>query len=271
VRRFLLINPRSGDGEPSVDDLVSAARDRGVETHVLRPGEDAAELARATGAGILGMAGGDGSLAPIAQVALETDAAFVAVPFGTRNHLARDAGYDRDDPVGALDAFVDGVERRADVGRVGDRIFLNNVSLGAYAGLVHERERHRRRGEALARIRGLAAVARHRHHLRARVNDEDLRARVLFVGNNRYELALFTLGERARLDEGVLDLWYAAGVLPTAWEELTAQTFRVELPNPRVSVAIDGEPFVLEPPLEFESLPQALRVLLPDRESRQSP
>jgi diacylglycerol kinase family enzyme len=102
------------------------------------------------------------------------------------------------------------------------------------------------------------------------VNGEELRARVILVGNNRYELALFTLGERARLDEGVLDLWYAAGVLPTAWEELTAQRFRVELPKPHVRAAVDGEPVVLEPPLEFESLPQALRVLLPDRDSRQS-
>jgi len=75
MRRFLLINPRSGDGEPSADDLVSAARDRGVEAHVLRPGEDAAELAAGTGAGILGMARGDGSLAPVAQVARDTDAA----------------------------------------------------------------------------------------------------------------------------------------------------------------------------------------------------
>src|SRR3954468_4033129 len=107
MRRYLLINPRSGDGRPSPEDLVAAARDRGVEAHVLRDGEDAAALAATTGAGILGMAGGDGSLAAVAQVAHDTDAAFVAVPFGTRNHFARDAGYDRDDPIGALDAFVD--------------------------------------------------------------------------------------------------------------------------------------------------------------------
>ena len=38
------------------------------------------------------MAGGDGSLAPVAEVALERDAAFVCIPFGTRNHFARDLG-----------------------------------------------------------------------------------------------------------------------------------------------------------------------------------
>jgi diacylglycerol kinase family enzyme len=267
MRRFLLINPRAGNGWPSADDLVAAARERGVEGRILRPGEDPAELARATGAGILGMAGGDGSLAAVAQVALDTDAAFVAVPFGTRNHFARDAGYDRDDPIGALDAFVDGIERRVDVGRVGGRIFLNNVSLGAYAGLVYRRERHRRRGEALARIRALLAVARHRHQLQARVDGEELRARVVLVGNNRYELSLFTLGARERVDEGVLDLWTAAGALPTAWEEKVAPRFRLELPPVRVRAAVDGEPAALEPPLEFDVLPQALRILLPDTET----
>jgi diacylglycerol kinase family enzyme len=261
-----LINPRAGDGAPSAGDLVSAARARGVEGHVLQPDEDPAELARATGAGILGVAGGDGSLAPVAQVALDTGAGFVAVPFGTRNHFARDVGYDRDDPIGALDAFVDGVERRVDVGRVGDRIFLNNVSLGAYAGLVYRRERHRRRGEVLARGRALLAVARQRHDLHAVVNGEEIAARVILVGNNRYELTLFTLGERERLDEGVLELWSAAGVVPVEWAEQTAPRFRIELPGPRVRAAIDGEPVVLDAPLELGSLPKALRVVLPDRE-----
>ena len=36
----------------------------------------------------------------------------VVVPAGTRNHLALDLGLDRDDVVGALDAYGDAVERR---------------------------------------------------------------------------------------------------------------------------------------------------------------
>ena len=91
------------------------------------------------------MAGGDGSLALVAQVALERDAAFVCIPFGTRNHFARDLGLDRDDPIGALRAFSAETDRRIDVGRADERLFLNNVSLGLYARLVHRREAHRRR------------------------------------------------------------------------------------------------------------------------------
>src|SRR5205814_259327 len=84
------------------------ARERGVEAHLLGPGEDVAELCARSGASILGVAGGDGSLAPVAQAAVETGAAFVCVPFGTRNHFARDLGLDRNDPAAAL-AAVDGV------------------------------------------------------------------------------------------------------------------------------------------------------------------
>ena len=54
---------------------------------------------------MLGVAGGDGSLAAVADVAIERGLAFAVVPFGTRNHFARDAGYDRDDPLAALAAF----------------------------------------------------------------------------------------------------------------------------------------------------------------------
>ena len=54
------------------------------------------------------MAGGDGSLAAVAEVAIERDVPFVVVPFGTRNHFARDLGLDRDDPIAALRAFADG-------------------------------------------------------------------------------------------------------------------------------------------------------------------
>jgi diacylglycerol kinase family enzyme len=261
----LVINPRSGQGAQHATELVDAARKLGIEPHLLAAGEDPGEAARASGAEILGIAGGDGSLAPVAQVALDSDAAFVCVPFGTRNHFARDLGLDRNDPLAALRAFSGGTERRVDVGWVSDRVFLNNVSFGVYAGLVHEREHHRRRGEALARARALVQVARHRHGLHARVNGEEVRARVLLIGNNRYDVDLFTLGVRERLDEGVLQLWAAAGWLPTSWEEQVGASFRIEMPGGRVRAAIDGEPVKLDSPLELESVPQALRVLVPAR------
>jgi diacylglycerol kinase family enzyme len=256
------VNPRSGDSRPTVDELAEAARAIGVRCHILAQGDDPAALAQRAKSEALGVAGGDGSLAPVAAVALERGLPFVCVPYGTRNHFARDLGLARDDPLGTLAAFA-GVERRIDVARVNDRLFLNNLSLGLYASLVLRRERHRRRGEALAGLKGLLRLARERHRLRARVDGETLRARVLLVANNAYEISLYTLGARATLDEGRLHLYAAGGWLPTSWLERTARSFQLEIDDHRVIAAADGEPLTLEPPLKLECLPRALRILVP--------
>jgi diacylglycerol kinase family enzyme len=260
---LLLINPRAGEGRLSTRELEEAARALGIRTHVLAPDDDAAELARGAQAETLGIAGGDGSLGAVAAAALERDVPFVCVPAGTRNHFARDLGLDRSDPLGALAAFGGGRERRVDVGRVNGRVFLNNVSLGLYAGLVHRREHHRRRGEALASLRALWRSAGTPHRLRIRVDGEELAARVLLVANNDYEVAGFDVGARPRLDRGRLHLYAADGWLPLTWAERTGPRFRLEYEADDVAAAADGEPLVLEPPLEFELVPRALRVLLP--------
>ena len=72
----------------------------------------------------------------VAAVAAEHDLPYVCVPAGTRNHFALDLGIDRNDVVGALDAFIDGHERRIDLGRVNGRVFVNNVAMGVYGAVV---------------------------------------------------------------------------------------------------------------------------------------
>jgi diacylglycerol kinase family enzyme len=259
---FLIVNPRSGSARPSADELAEEARARGVSVHLFRPGEDLADLARAAEATALGIAGGDGSLAPVAAIAVERDLPFVCVPFGTRNHFARDLGLDRDDPVGALDAF-DGRERTIDVGRVGDQVFLNNVSLGMYARLVHARERHRRRQDVTARLRAILIALRHRSARGLVVDGQPVRARILVVSNNTYVLELLAIGERERLDEGLLYLYAANGIVRSTWTERSAEGFTVDATAGYVAAAVDGEPVRLETPLEFRIEPLALRVLVP--------
>jgi diacylglycerol kinase family enzyme len=230
--------------------------------HVLDQGEDPAAIAREAPGEPLGMAGGDGSLAPVAQVAIERDLPFVCVPFGTRNHFARDLGLDRDDPIAALKAF-EGRERRIDVGRVDGRVFLNNVSLGMYARLVHHRERNRRRREALARARAMLIALQHRSPRGLLVDAESVVARVLLVSNNAYKLDLFSLGERERLDEGKLYLYAGTGVLRSAWTERSAERFEIDAAPGHLPAAADGEPEVVETPFEVRCDPLALRVLVP--------
>jgi diacylglycerol kinase family enzyme len=261
VASYLFINPSSGDG--GADELVEAAQERGIATHVLAQDDDLAKLARDAEAGALAMAGGDGSLAVVAGVAIERGLPFACIPFGTRNHFARDLGLDRDDPIGALDALVDGDERTIDVGRANDRLFLNNVSLGVYAQLVHRREHHRRRSNAFARLRALAIVASHREPIDITVDGEPIAARIVLVSNNAYTLEVLSIGERERLDEGRLHLYAPSGLLRTGWEERSGEGFTIDARRGRLRAAVDGEPEELETPIEFRVEPRALRVLVP--------
>ena len=264
MQRFLIVNPRSGNDSPSAEELVDAARSRGIVVHVLEEGDDLPEIARAADADVLGMAGGDGSLAAVADVAIERDLPFVCVPFGTRNHFARDVGLDRNDPIGALAAFDDGAERRVDVGRAGDQLFLNNVSLGIYARLVHRREHHRRRSNAFARLRALALTLQdRRRRQRFTIDGEPVRARLVLVANNEYALDLLSLGERESLDEGKLHLYIPHGFRRIRWEERSCTELEIGAPQPRLRAAVDGEPEELETPVTFRVEPSALRLLVP--------
>jgi diacylglycerol kinase family enzyme len=286
-KAFLLINPRSGDRRPSATELLREAEDVGIDARILREGDEASEVARKaadSGADALGMAGGDGSLAAVAAVALERDLPFACIPFGTRNHFVRDLGIDPSDPVAALGAFG-GSERRVDAGAVSGSIFLNNVSLGVYASFVHDpKQKTRNRLVAFLRM-APAAFGKARQPLDVAFEVEGSRehhaALVVLVGNNDYRLeSLADLGGRERLDEGLLhayvieavsrrallgllfkaargDLGEAEGLVERAAPRLT-----VDLPHRRIHAAIDGEPAVLEAPLEFEIKPRALRVLV---------
>lgn len=263
---LLIVNPLSGDGR--LAGLRDAAAARAIPVHMLQKGEDAAEIARSADANALAMAGGDGSLASVAAVAIEHNLPFACVPFGTRNHFARDVGLDRSDPTTALDALVEGNERRIDVGRANDRLFLNNVSLGAYARLVHRREHHRRRRDAFARLRALAIATTNRHSLGITVDGEPVTARVVLISNNAYALDVFSIGERARLDEGQLHLYAprfdsVRGVLEPTWDERQSECFTVDAREGSLHAAFDGEPGTLETPIEFRIDPGALRLLVP--------
>ena len=69
----LIVNLKSGNGRAAAIDLVGTAQRLGLETVTMQPGDDLAELAGRMvdgGCDHLMMAGGDGSLAIVAGVAI---------------------------------------------------------------------------------------------------------------------------------------------------------------------------------------------------------
>jgi diacylglycerol kinase family enzyme len=282
-RPVLLYNPKSGGGKAD-PEFVAAAEARGIRCNDLTQAPDLARLAHdviAEGADVVGVAGGDGSQAVVAGVAAEHDVAFVCIPAGTRNHFALDLGVDRDDVVGALDAFAHGFERRVDLATVNDRVFVNNVSLGLYARIVQSDEyRDDKMGTAARMLPDLLGNDYDPFDFRVHgpTGVDDAHPDLVLVSNNVYQLSgIGGFGARARLDEGVLgviviDVRDAADLaqlvaLETAgrgpsfrgWHEWSDATVVVESSQP-VEAGIDGEAVVLEAPVRFESRPAALRV-----------
>jgi len=151
-RPVLSINPWSGGGKAAKVGLAEEAAERGIRSVELHKGDDLRQLVQdavAAGADGVAAAGGDGTQAIVATAAAEHGLPFACIPAGTRNHFALDLGVDRDDVVGALDAFVDSGEHLVDLGEVNGRVFVNNVSMGLYA------EAERSTGYRNAKIRAL--------------------------------------------------------------------------------------------------------------------
>jgi diacylglycerol kinase family enzyme len=283
----LIMNLKSGGGKAERFDLEGEAERRGIEPIVLRPGDDLLELAEgaiARGAEAVGMAGGDGSQALVATVVARHGVAHVCVPAGTRNHFALDLGLDRDDVVGALDGFTDGVERRIDLARVNDRVFVNNASLGVYAKVVQsEAYRDAKRDTWTRMLPDLLGRDAAPIDLEFTAPDGSIcrDAPLILVSNNPYQLThLAGAGTRDKLETGMLGVIAARVRGGTDVSRLVAlqlvgqverfpglmsfstPDFEVRSSGP-VEVGLDGEALVLEPPLNFRSMPGALRVRLP--------
>jgi diacylglycerol kinase family enzyme len=280
-RAVLFINPRSGGGTARRVDLATAAEARGIRVVELTAGDDLDALVRAAvadGSDCLGAAGGDGTLAQVAKVAIEQDLPFVCVPAGTRNHFALDLGLDRTDPIGALDAFNDADTFHVDVAEVNGRLFLNNVSIGVYGEVVADAQyRDHKVGTALAKLPELIGPEAESLDLRF-VDDADGAhdsALVVLVSNNAYEFGPSRgFGSRPSLRDGqlgVVALSHGSGLLdPLRVRSWSTPTFRIDSSAP-VSAGLDGESIVLDPPVEFRVRARALRVRIPLHAPGESP
>jgi len=231
--------------------------------------------------------GGDGTINAIASVLSGTPTPLGVLPLGTLNHFAKDAGIPLDLP-GAVRTIAERHTRHIDVGRVNDRIFLNNSSIGVYPSLVAARERLRERGmpKWVASMVAASEVLRREGEmtiwLQRKPATVAARTPFVFVGNNEYLVEGISLGSRTRLDAGRLYAYFAPPVrtrdLPKlfaralfgvarrehALESISGREFWIDTPfAPTFQVACDGELLTLASPLHYQSWPGALTVFAP--------
>jgi diacylglycerol kinase family enzyme len=279
---YLIMNPKSGGGKVEKFDLKRKAEDLGAEVFLLGGPEqvDVAAVARtavASGADLLGVAGGDGTQALVAGIAAEHDIPFLVISAGTRNHFALDLGLDREDPSGCLGALRDGVELRVDLGVINGQTFVNNASFGAYAEIVESPAyRDDKRNTTLNMLPDLL----HGHRgarLSARADGTRIEApQAVLVANNPYGAGdVAGLGRRVRLDRGVLGVvgvtvssaGQAAGLLrgskATGLSVLTTKEIEIDSDAAEIPVGIDGEAVSMSTPVRCTISPGALRVWVP--------
>lgn len=254
------VNPRSGrpDYDPSADiaGLLPGAQvlevdDEHSVTSLLT------EAVRG-GAQALGVAGGDGSVAAAAAVALEHGLPLAVLPAGTLNHFARDVGVAT--PVEAAAAVEAGHGVLVDVAAVNGTPFLNTASIGSYPEMVRRRDRlSGRLGKWLALAVATGQVLRVGRPVELDLDGRRVSAWILFVGNGVYTPRGLSPAWRPSLEDGLLDVQYlradlrfgrTRAVLATllgasehsrSYAQFQVQRLRVVSRSGPLPVAYDGE------------------------------
>lgn len=291
AKTTLFLNRNAGAKLPpgELDALRAAAAGADIEVVELAADIDCAlEIRDRIGHGttLIIAAGGDGTVHHVLQAVVNTEARLAVLPLGTYNHFARDLGI----PLAWRDALavaLGGQSRQIDTGRVNDRFFVNNLSIGLYPELVARREE---RGRDYPRWKArlyafyttlrkyphvtLAVEAEHRHEI--------VRTHLFMVSNNPYELERFGIeAPRSSFTEGRLSVYwlphasrwrlmkmgarYAAGRVRTipGFRSFRTVRMRVQSARAHLKVGIDGEVFELPTPLIVTAVPQSLLVRVP--------
>lgn len=250
----------------------------------------AVAAAQASG-GIVGVAGGDGTINTVAQATLGSGCAFGVLPQGTFNYFARNHGIPTEIE-GALRVLLAEAPQPVQVGLINDRVFLVNASLGIYAQLLEDREAFKSRygrNRLVALGAALRTLASQHRPWDLRLNwggeVKAMRTASLFVGNNALQFEQVGVAEGEALHGGSLVavlvkpmnrlarigllLRGAASRLDDA-ETVETLSFRSLEVAPqrgalrrRVKVATDGEVAYMQMPLAFRVAPEPLWLIRP--------
>lgn len=293
MKVIVVVNRGGGSAAGAEERIREAFRGSRIDLDVrlVEPGEldrHCAEVAKAQGVDALVAAGGDGTISTAAGAVAGSDLPLGVLPMGTLNHLARDAGIPLDLNEAAA-AIAAGRTRRVDVAEVNGRVFVNNSAVGLYPMLVKAREaqqrqlgRTKRRAMLVAAARALWRFSSRRLTLRFAGMKAPVETPLLFVGNNKYETGLLSLGRRSAIDRGELCVYapLARSRLGFAWLSLRAVLGRpdrqddfltvegieeaeIDSVQRSLLVAVDGEAMPMETPLRYRVRKGAVRLILP--------
>jgi diacylglycerol kinase family enzyme len=233
------------------------------------------------------IAGGDGSVRSVAELAAGKNVRFAVVPCGTFNFFARTHQIPEDLNLAIRNALT-GTVKEVRLGSVNDHVFLVNASLGLYAKSIINRELDTARfgrNRIVVILSTLTSFLSHHKTLDVTFclenKEKKLHTSMIFIGNNAMQLrnlsipvvrcfgqdllALVILKPLKKID--VLRLMFRG--LFKFWDhEDRLQSFCVEsatIQSKRAVhlVALDGEVFHLKSPLVIKAMHHALNLVVP--------
>ncbi|MCA1662002.1 MAG: hypothetical protein LC648_07515 [Novosphingobium sp.] len=270
-------------GDALEHTLREAFAGQAIDLRLVEGRDVAATVEEVAGTPVVAVGGGDGTQGSAAAVLAGSETALAILPLGTRNHLARDLQIPTD--LGeAAKVAAGGCRESIDLARAGDRVFVNNASIGLYTRLVRERDK-RAGPKWLGTLPAAWTVLRTMRAKPFALAIDGKRRRVvtplLFIGNNRYSLDAGKLGQRETLTDSVLSLLaierksvpallgFAVRALfgradaQRDFCELTAAREVTIEGTGEIEVAFDGEVERMPVPLKFAIMPAALQVMVP--------
>ncbi|NOT48420.1 MAG: diacylglycerol kinase family lipid kinase [Acidobacteria bacterium] len=287
----------SGSGSVLAGETERSLRQRfiahGVKAnvHLAETGGEIVRLAAKAADGeaeIIVAGGGDGTISAIANEVFRAGKILGVLPLGTLNNFSKDLGIPQD-LGGAIKIIAKGDAEKVDLAEVNGRIFINNSSIGLYPQMVRQREEQQRLGYGKWRAAfwSWLRIFRISPFLKVAITLDgkqfQRKTPFVFVGNNEYEMDFYNIGRRPKLNEGKLSLYFlhregrwgvTVLVFRTVFQRLrqwrdfeavSTEEITINTRKKRILVAFDGEIAVMESPLRYRTLPNALSVIVPEK------
>ena len=286
---LFIINPAAGQGKTAglFSTLKSRLEKQGAnfDFRITRVPGDAIGFAREGaewGFTHIISVGGDGTSHEVVKGLMGTSAIFGTIPSGSGNDFPKAAGVPLD-PMQALDTLFSGGIRSVDVGKLGDKYFINGLGIGLDGAVSHRFKKLKFFRGQLGYVLGAVqeAMTFEGFVTGVKIGDWEYSGRLLLAGasNGMFQGGKFKLAPEADVGDGLLDFHIIKDMkslqrlikIPKVLSGTHAGLEEVELrrgPEMEITVEralpahMDGEPFYLRPGThKISILPGALKVM----------
>ena len=286
---IFIVNPTAGQGR--TNNAYSLIRDMIADKNVncdfkftseQGQAEEFAKEAETEGFTHVISVGGDGTSHEVVNGLVGSSVVFGVIPSGSGNDFPKAASIPLDIKK-AIEIIFSGREKKIDIGKLGDRYFINGLGIGLDGAVSHRFKKLKflrgQLGYLLGSVQEALTFKGFTCHVK--IDDWTYEGALLLTGasNGLYQGGKFKLAPEARIDDGLLDFHIIKDMsifnrlikIPKVLEGSHADLDEVEIKRAtnmeiaieqRVPAHMDGEPFYLEKGTHnIQLVPSGLKIM----------